>query len=78
MGQWLFAIGRVGRVTEVEETGVIVLAASLLVDGSSVVRKRETREFLTITESIRLRYTLHRPAHTRRHGRARTVGCGFD
>ena len=42
VGQWLFAMGRVGHVTEVEETGVIVSAASLFVDGASVVRKRKT------------------------------------
>ena len=48
VGQWLFAMGWVGQVTEVEETGVIVLAASLfvIVNGASVVRKRKTRNQL--------------------------------
>ena len=57
VGQWLFATGRVGQVTEVEETGAIGLAACLFEDGASVVRKRNTREFMIITDSVRLRYT---------------------
>ena len=57
MGQWLFTMGRIGHFTETEEIGVVVLAASLFENGASVVRKRKTREFLTITGSVRLRYT---------------------
>ena len=50
-------MGRVGQVTEVEEAGVDVLAASLFEDGQRVVRKRKTRELLTTTNLVRLRYT---------------------
>ena len=56
-GHWLFAMGRVGQVTEVEEAGVVVLAASLFEDGERVVRKRKARELLTTTDLVRLRYT---------------------
>ena len=57
VGHWLFDMGRVGQVTEVEEEGVVVLAASLFEDGERVVRKRKMRELLTITDLVRLRYT---------------------
>ena len=57
VGLCLFAMDRVGPVTKVGETGVIVLTASLFVDGATVIRKRKTREVLTITDSIRLLYT---------------------
>ena len=57
VGHWLFAMGRVGQVTEVEEAGVVVLAASLFEDGERVVRKRKIRELLTTTDMVRLRHT---------------------
>ena len=57
VGHWLFAMGRVGQVTEVEEDGVIVQASSLFEQGERVVRKRKIRELLTTTDLIRLRYT---------------------
>ena len=56
-GHWLFAMGRVGQVTEVQEDGVIVQASSLFEQGERVVRKRKIRELLTTTDLIRLRYT---------------------
>jgi hypothetical protein len=57
VGHWLFAMGRVGQVTDIEEDGVTVRAASLFEDGARVVRKRKIRELLTTTDHIRLRYT---------------------
>ena len=78
MGQWLFAMERIGQVTEIEEAGVVVLAASLFEDGERVVRKSKTHEFLAITDSVRLRYTPHRSTHTRRHSITRTRGRGID
>ena len=57
VGHWLFAMGRVGQVTEVEEAGVDVLAASLFEDGERVVRKRKARGLLATTDLARLRYT---------------------
>ena len=57
VGHWLFAMGRVGRVTEVEGDGVIVQAPSLFEQGERVVRKRKIRELLTTTDLVRLRYT---------------------
>ena len=56
-GALAFAVGRVGQVTEVEQAGVVVLAASLFEDGGRVVRKRKARELLTTTDLVRLRYT---------------------
>ena len=71
VGHWLFAMGRVGQVKEVEEDGVIVLASSLFEQGERVVRKRKIRELLTTTDFIRLRYTSPRPyAWTRRRTKA--------
>ena len=57
VGHWLFAMGRVWLVTEVEEYGVIARASSLFEAGERVVRKRKIRELLTTTDLIRLRYT---------------------
>ena len=57
VGHWLFAMGRVGQVTEVEEAGVVVLAAPLFEDGERVVRKRKTRGLLTTTDLVRLCHT---------------------
>ena len=57
VGHWLFAMGRLGQVTDVEEDGVIILASSLFEEGERVVRKRKIRELLTTTDLIRLRYT---------------------
>ena len=54
VGHWLFAMGRVGQVTEVEEEGVVVLAASLFEDGERVVHKRKIREILNTTDLVRL------------------------
>ena len=68
VGQWL-AMGRVGQDTEVEENGVIVLAASLFKkEGGSYPQKEDARS----SGGHRLDPTaLYRPAHTRRHGGAR-------
>ena len=58
VGHWLFAMGRVGQVTEVEEAGVVVLlAASLFRMVNGWVRKRKIRELLTTTDLVRLRCT---------------------
>ena len=51
-GALAFAVGRVGQVTEVEQAGVVVLAASLFEDGGRVVRKRKARELLTTTDLV--------------------------
>ena len=57
VGHWLFAMGRVGQVTAIEEGGVIIRASSLFEAGERVTRKRRIRELLTTTDLVRLRYT---------------------
>ena len=72
-------MGRVGQVMEVEETGAIDLAAPPFVDGASAVRKRKTREFLTITDSFRVRYTAPRiRVDTVEHERKGVVSIEHD
>ena len=57
VGHWLFAMGRVGQVTAIEEDGVIIRASSLFETDERVTRKRRIRELLTTTDLVRLRYT---------------------
>ena len=64
---------------EVEETGAIDLAAPSVVDGASALRKRKTREFLTITDSFRVRYTAPRiRVDTVEHERKGVVSIEHD